>query len=542
MRGLMMNFPLTVSHFLERAGELFTEQEILSRRPDRSFVHHTYGDFHRRAKRLASALHRFGIRHGDRIATLMWNHSGHLEAYFGVPAAGAVVHPLNLRLHPDEIAFIANHARDRVLIVDDVLLPIFEKLRGKTRFEPVIVTSFGGSKPSNEFLCYEDFLASGTDDFQPAEVDENDAAAMCFTSGTTGQSKGVVYSHRALVLHSLTEALPDAINLSSHSVVFPISPMFHANAWGMPWSCVMVGAKLILPGPHLDAESVLDTMEAEGVTHSCAVPTVWMGVKAALDKEPSRWKFPHPISILCGGTAPPAALMQSLERSNLRLIHAWGMTETAPLATVASLKPHMATWPEEKQMEKRATQGMATPLVEIRIMRPEGKAPHDGQTPGEIEIRGPWIASSYFECSNQQHRWTADGWFKTGDIATIDSDGYVKIVDRSKDLIKSGGEWISSVDLENMLVAHPAVREAAVIGVPHPKWQERPLAVVVLKEGAVASPEELRTFLSQKFAKWQLPDAFAFVNELPHTSVGKLLKMKLREEYKTWNWTEDQVR
>jgi fatty-acyl-CoA synthase len=412
--------------------------------------------------------------------------------------------------------------------LDDVLLPIFEKFRSKTRFAHVIMTSFGACQASSEFLSYEDFLASGADDFHPADVDEDDAAAMCFTSGTTGPSKAVVYSHRALVLHSLTQALPDVMNLSTHSVVFPISPMFHANAWGMPWSCVMVGAKLILPGPHLDAESVLDTMEAEGVTHSCAVPTVWMGVEAALEKEPSRWKFPHPVTILCGGTAPPIALMRSLERSNLRLIHAWGMTETAPLATVASLKPKMMNWPQERQMEKRATQGMATPFVEIRIMRPEGKAPHDGQTAGEIEIRGPWIASSYFECSNQQHRWTADGWFKTGDIATMDADGYVKIVDRSKDLIKSGGEWINPKEMEDIVGNLPAVALVAVIARADKKWGERPALVVEPQRDHALSEQLILEALRGKVPDWWLPDQVLFVERMPLAATGKIDKRKLR--------------
>jgi fatty-acyl-CoA synthase len=536
MRGLMMDFPLTVNHIFERAGRVFADSEIASRRPDRSMHRYTYGEFHQRAKQLASALVRAGLRGGDRVATLMWNHYGHLEAYFGVPFAGGVVHPLNVRLHPDEVAFIVNHAHDRFLLVDDVLLPIFEKIRDKTHFERVIVFSLGGSRDTGGFQDYEEFLASGLPDVRAAKVEENDAAAMCFTSGTTGQSKGVVYSHRALVLHSFGVALPDALSLSLRSVVFPVSPMFHANGWGLPWASVMLGARIVFPGICVDAETLLNTMVEESVTHSCGVPTVWLAVKAALEKEPARWKFPNPIRILCGGMAPPASLIRELGRSNLDLIQGWGMTETAPLATIGALKPKMTAAPEEQQLARRAMQGIPVPLVELRIMRPEGEVPHDGETPGEIEIRGPWIAADYFDAPDQQHRWTADGWFKTGDVGTIDPDGYMKIVDRSKDLIKSGGEWISSVDLENALVGHPAVREAAVIGVPHPKWQERPVAVVVLKEDAVARSEELREFLAGRFAKWQLPDAFVFVDELPHTSVGKLLKLRLRERYANWDW------
>ncbi|HTU33116.1 MAG TPA: long-chain fatty acid--CoA ligase [Candidatus Acidoferrum sp.] len=538
MRGSMMDFPLTVNHIFERAGRLFKDTEIASRRPDRSVHRYTYADFYLRGKQLASALVQCGLRHGDRVATLMWNHYGHLEAYFGVPFAGGVVHPLNLRLHPDELAFVVNHAGDRFLLVDDVLLPVFEKIRHKTKFERVIVFPFGGcGATAAEFQDYEDFLALEREDFRAAQVDENDAAAMCFTSGTTGQSQGVVYSHRSLVLHSFGVALPDAMNLSLSSVVFQVSPLFHANGWGLPWASVMLGARIVFPGIHLEAETLLNTLLEERITHCCGVPTVWLGVQATLEKAPARWQFPNPIRILCGGMAPPASLIRDLDRSNLHVVHGWGMTETTPLATIGALKPQMASLPEDRRVQKRAMQGMPMPLVELRIMRPDGEVANDGETPGEIEIRGPWIAASYFNSPGQQHRWTEDGWFKTGDVATIDSDGYMKIVDRSKDLIKSGGEWISSVDLENALVGHPAVREAAVIGVPHPKWQERPIAVVVLKDGAAASPGELCGFLARRFAKWQLPDAFVFVQELPHTSVGKLLKMKLREQYANWSWS-----
>ncbi len=538
MRGSMMDFPLTVNHIFDRAGQIFADSEIVSRRPDRSMHRYTYADFYRRGKQLASALVRAGLRSGDRVATLMWNHYAHLEAYFAAPYAGGVVHPLNLRLHPDELAFVANHARDRFLLVDDVLSPVFEKIRDKTNFDRVVVFRFGAcGTTAPEFQDYEAFLASGSEDFSASDVDENDAAAMCFTSGTTGQSKGVVYSHRALVLHSFAVALPDAMNLSLRSTVFPVSPMFHANGWGLPWACVMLGSRILFPGIHVDPETVLDTMIEEKVTHCCGVPTVWLGVQSALDKEPARWKFPHPVRILCGGMAPPASLIRDLDRSNLHLVHGWGMTETTPLATIGALKSNMTASPAEEQVRRRAMQGIPVPFVELRIMRPEGEVPHDGETPGEIEIRGPWIAASYFDCPDDQHRWTPDGWFKTGDVATIDREGYMRIVDRSKDLIKSGGEWISSVDLENMLVGHPAVREAAVIGLPHPKWQERPLAVVALKENAAATAEDLRAFLAQRFAKWQLPDAFVFVQELPHTSVGKLFKLKLREQYASWQWS-----
>ncbi len=537
----MMDFPLTLPTLLERADKLFSRVEIVSRRPDRSIARTCYGDFYRRTRRLASALTTLGMQPGDRIASMMWNHSGHLEAFFGVPCAGGILHTLNLRLHPHEIASIARHAGDRFLIIDDVLLPTYEKFRQDFSFERVIVAPYGCGEVPHDFLNYEQLLAEASDDFQYPQLDENDGAAMCFTSGTTGFSKGVIYSHRAIVLHSFAEAMVDSFGVSHHDTVLPVAPMFHANAWGLPYSCVMTGARLILPGPHVDAESVLDLIEQEHVTIACGVPTVWLGVLYALEKNPGRWKFPSPVSIVCGGTAPPVRLMRALDKHNLRIMHLWGMTETTPLATVGRLKRHMRDWTEDQRYEVRGKQGWPAPFIELRVMRPgvEGKeveAPRDGETPGELEVRGPWVAGSYYNAPDQAHRWTEDGWFKTGDVATMDDEGFIKIVDRAKDLVKSGGEWISSVDLENTLMGHPAVKEAAVVGVPHPKWQERPLAAVVLKEGATATPEELREFLGKSHAKWQLPDAFVFLPEIPRTSVGKFKKTALREQFANWNW------
>jgi fatty-acyl-CoA synthase len=543
MRGTMMDFPLTLPTLLERAGKLFARVEIMSRRPDRSVARTTYGDFYRRARRLSSALTKLGLQPGDRVASMMWNHAGHLEAFFGVPCAGGILHTLNLRLHPHEIAAIAKHAGDRFLIVDDVLLPVYETFRKDAPFERVIVVPYGGADVPEGFLNYEALLAEANDDFQYPKMDENDGAAMCFTSGTTGFSKGVIYSHRALVLHSFASAMADSFGISNHDTVLPVAPMFHANAWGLPFTCVMTGARLVLPGPNVDAESVLDLIEQERVTVACGVPTVWLAVLYALEKNPGRWKFSLPVRIVCGGTAPPVRLMRALDKHGLHIMHLWGMTETTPIATVGRLKAHMRDWTEDEQYEVRSKQGWPIPFVELRVMCPsdtsEGKtieAPRDGETPGELEVRGPWVAGSYYQAPNEAHRWTADGWFKTGDVATMDSEGFIKIVDRAKDLVKSGGEWISSVDLENTLMGHPAVKEAAVVGVPHPKWQERPLAAVVLKDGAQATPEELRAFLAKSFAKWQLPDAFVFLTEIPRTSVGKFKKIALREQFANWKW------
>jgi fatty-acyl-CoA synthase len=544
MRGTMMDYPLTLPAMLERAGKLFARVEIVSRRPDRSIVRTNYGDLYRRARRLASALTKLGLRPGDRVASMMWNHSGHLEAFFGVPSAGGILHTLNLRLHPHEIAAIAKHAGDRFLLLDDVLLPNYETFCEGATFERVIVVPYGGGIIPDGFLNYEELLAQVSDDFTYPKIDENDGAAMCFTSGTTGFSKGVIYSHRALVLHSFAEAMADSFALSHDDSVLPVAPMFHANAWGIPYTAVMTGARLILPGPNVDAESILDLLEQEHVTCACGVPTVWLSVLYALEKNPGRWKFSSPVRILCGGTAPPVRLMRALDKHNLHILHLWGMTETTPLATLGKLKRHMRDWPEDSQYEVRGKQGWPAPFVDLRVMRPdspEGKdaeAPWDGETPGELEIRGPWIAASYYNAPDQAHRWTEDGWFKTGDVATIDSEGIVKIVDRAKDLVKSGGEWISSVDLENTLMGHPAVKEAAVVGIPHPKWQERPLAAIVLNDGAKVTPEELREFLGKSFAKWQLPDAFVFLDAIPRTSVGKFKKTALREQFANWNWEQ----
>jgi fatty-acyl-CoA synthase len=473
---------------------------------------------------------------------MMWNHSGHLEAFFGVPSAGGILHTLNLRLHPHEIAAIVNHAADRFLLIDDVLLPTFEKFRASVSFERVIVVPYCGAGGLEGSANYEELLAGASEDFQYPAIDEDDGAAMCFTSGTTGNSKGVLYSHRALVLHSFAELAVDSFAISHHDTVLPVAPMFHANAWGLPYSCTMAGARLILPGPNVDAESVLDLISQEHVTIACGVPTVWLGVLEALEKNLGRWKFSWPIRIVIGGTAPPERLIRALDQHGLHILHLWGMTETTPVATVGKLKRHMLDWSLDQQYEVRSKQGWPTPFVELRVMRPEGaegkcvEAPRDGISPGELEVRGPWVAASYYKAPDQAHRWTEDGWFKTGDVATIDDEGFVKIVDRAKDLVKSGGEWISSVDIENTLMGHPAVKEAAVVGVPHPKWQERPLAVVVLKDGAQASPEELRAFLAQFFAKWQLPDAFVFLEALPRTSVGKFKKIALREQFANWSW------
>lgn len=533
MNGTMMRSPLVLSSLLERAERLYGKVEIVSRLPDLSLHRYHYSDFYRRARQLAEALQDAGLRRGERVASLMWNHYAHLEAYFGVPAAGGVLHMVNLRLHPDDIAFIMNHAEDRFLIIDDVLLPLYEQLKGRVNLERVFVVPLTNAPVPNEYESYEDFLATAKGDFHYPDLDENEAAGMCYTSGTTGKPKGVVYSHRAIVLHSLVSAMADTLALSQRDTATPVVPMFHVNAWGIPFTAVLVGAKLAFPGPHLDPINLLNLFEEEKVTFTAGVPTIWLGILQALEKEPERWQL-QSMRMAVGGSSAPEGMIKAFDRFGLRVVHAWGMTETTPLGTVSNIKSTLEDLSEEEKYDLRAKQGLPVPLIEARIFGDAGEAPWDGKTMGELEVRGPWVASSYYNMPNSDS-FTEDGWFRTQDVATIDPEGYMKITDRTKDLIKSGGEWISSVDLENALMGHPAVAEAAVIAVPHPKWQERPLAAVVLKKDAKASEEDLRAYLEPKFAKWWLPDGFVFLDEIPRTSSGKFLKAKLREQFKVWN-------
>ena len=531
MNSTMMDFPLTLPHILKRAGTLFQQEEIVTRMPDKSLHRYTYGDFYRRARLLASALQKAGLQRGDRVATLSWNTYAHLECYFGIPVSGGVLHPLNLRLHPSDIAYIANHAGDKFLIIDDVLLKLYEAIKDHVKFEKVIVVPLTGQPVPEGLISYEDFLATGDSSFDYPDLGESEALGMCYTSGTTGKPKGVVYSHRSIVLHALGSALPDALNLSGQDALLPVVPMFHVMAWGLPFTATMMGTKLVMPGPHLDAVSLLDLYEGEQVNKTAGVPTIWMGVLQALQKEPNRWKL-QKMEMVVGGSAAPEAMIRAFDQFGLTVLHAWGMTETSPLGSTSRVKRGLKG-DLETEYGYRAKQGLPSPLVELRASSENGIVPWDGVTLGELEVRGAWVAGSYYNLEAESDKWTADGWFRTGDVVAIDPEGYIRIADRTKDLIKSGGEWISSIDLENALMAHPAVKEAAVIAIPDPKWDERPLAAVVLKEGAQATSDELRAFLEPQFAKWWLPDGYVFVAEIPRTSTGKFMKAQLREQFKS---------
>ncbi len=538
----MMDYPLTISAIVRRTETLFGDRRVVSRRPDRSISRATYTDVIGRARRLAVVLQQLGVKPGDRVATLAWNSQEHLESYLGIPLMGAVLHTLNLRLHPDELTYIANDAADRVLIVDESLLPLYEKFGRATSIERVLVIRSGASRqprgdsPSDQdlWMDYETAIA----DADPARfvepvLDEQMAAAMCYTSGTTGRPKGVVYSHRAIVLHSLGEGLVDTLGIGERDTVLPIVPMFHVNAWGIPFACALFGAGQVFAGAHLDALSVAELLETERVTLTAGVPTVFLSLLQYLDQHPGAHDLRSLRAVVIGGSAASRSMIRDFEeRHGLKVVHAWGMTEMTPIGALCNLPSALADAPPDVQLRHRGKQGMPLPFVEIRSMTGTGFAPWDGETMGELEVRGPWVAAQYYNVEGPDDRFTADGWFRTGDIVTIDAGGCIELTDRVKDLVKSGGEWISSVALETALMDHPAVAEAAVVAVPHPKWDERPLAVVVLKAGKTATAADLVEFLAAHFPKWWLPDAIEFAAEIARTSVGKFKKSVLREHYR----------
>jgi fatty-acyl-CoA synthase len=535
----MSDYQLTLPAILKRAEKLYDKKEIVTRNPDKSFHRYTYADFVRRSKKLAVALGELGLEKSDRIVTLAWNTYQHLEAYFGVPSAGLVLHTLNPRLSYNDLAYIINHAEDRVLLIDETLVELLDGFRDDVNLEHIFVFCADGSAPEG-LESYEDLLESADEaDFEYPDPDENDAVALCYTSGTTGRPKGSLYSHRSICLHSMALATADGMALREQDVTLPVVPMFHVNAWGIPFASTMVGAKQVMPGPHLDPQSLLEDFEQERVTFTAGVPTVFLGILQALDEDPEAYDLSSIRSMVVGGSAAPESMIRGYkERHGLSVVHAWGMTETDPVATICHLDSELLEAPKDEQYRQLAKQGRPLPFIEIRAHGDEDLIPWDGETMGELEVRGPWVSRSYYNTSEGDEKFTEDGWFTTGDIVTIGPDGYIEVRDRDKDLVKSGGEWISSVDLENALMGHEAVSEAAVIAIPHEKWDERPLAVVVLKEGADATPEELLSHLEGDFAKWQLPDAVEFVDEIPQTATGKFLKMKLREQFQDYQFAQ----
>lgn len=533
----MMDTPLLLTGFLKRAERYFPEKLIISRTSNTMTHRIPYKEYVKRTRKLADALTKLGMTHGTKVGSFAWNHHRHLEAYFAVPCSGAILHMINIRLAPEHIIYVINHAEDEILLIDGDLFPLVEKaLPYLKTVKHIVVMQDGFEAPESSFAnvySYEQLLAEASDEFVfPEDLDENTPAGMCYTSATTGMPKGVVYTHRSLVLHSLTLGLKDTLGLCEADVIMPVVPMFHVNAWGMPFAAVNFGITQVMPGPMFTPALLLDLIEQEKVTATAGVPTIWLGVLAEQEANPRDLSSLR--SVVCGGSASPKGLIRAFENKlGIPFIVGYGMTETSPIVSLSNFTTWMEDWDYEEKLELRATQGLTVPLIETDVVNENGSVPWDGQTMGELRIRGPWIAKEYYKDERTAEAFR-DGWLYTGDIAVFTKEGYIKITDRTKDLIKSGGEWISSVDLENGLMTHPAVFEAAVIAMPHPKWQERPLACVVLKEGASATKEDLIASLEADFAKWWLPDDVVFLNEIPKTSVGKFLKTKLREDLKNY--------
>jgi fatty-acyl-CoA synthase len=537
LMGQMMNQPLLISRIIEFAARHYGATEIVSRRVEGDMHRYTWRDCHARAKQLANALGALGVGMGDRVATLAWNGYRHLEAYYAVSGSGAVLHTINPRLHPEQIAYIVNHAEDQYLFFDLTFLPLVEAIAPLCKgVRGWVLMADADRLPAEtkipNLLGYEALLAAQPAHFEWPLFDENSAATLCYTSGTTGNPKGALYSHRSTVLHAYGSAMPNALDVSARDTVLPVVPMFHVNAWGLPYSVPLSGAKLVFPGCALDGKSVYELFEAEGVTFSAGVPTVWLGLINYAQQ--NKLKFSTFRRTVIGGSACPPAMMDTLiDEFGVQVVHAWGMTEMSPLGTACGLLERHTHLPREEQRKVLRKQGHAIYGVDMRIVDDEGQElPWDGKTYGHLQVRGPWVISSYFK--HEGGEVLDRGWFPTGDVATIDEDGFMQITDRSKDVIKSGGEWIGTIDLENIAVAHPAVMQAACIGIRHPKWDERPLLVVVCRPGMEVSREELLGFFEGKIAKWWMPDDVVFVEALPVGGTGKIQKNKLREQFKDY--------
>ncbi len=535
MLGQMMNYPLTVQSIIEYGNRVFPHKEIVSKMPDGSWHRYTNAEMYKRTKRLASALiSRLGIQPGDRVATFAWNHYQHFELYFAIPGVGAVCHPLNIRLSPEQIEFIVNHAEDKVVFLDASLIKLFEPFASglKTVKHIVLMNSSRYLQTSlPNILFYEDLIAEGKEDFNWVEVDENEACGMCYTSGTTGNPKGVLYSHRSTYLHAITSISPNVANVSSKDRFLSICPMFHAMAWGSPFMSLLAGTDTVMPSKHLQPAPLIEILLKEKITVANGVPTIWMGIYDELKRNPPKEKL-HLREYMVGGSAFPAGYIRNFEKDfGIYCFHAWGMTETSPVVTASRLQAHHEKLSDEEKIKIKSKQGIEMPGVEIRVVNEDGTiAPRDGKTVGEFEVRGHWVISSYFKMNIDKSH-SDDGWFRTGDVGTIDEFGYMEITDRTKDLIKSGGEWISSVALETSLMSHPNVAEASVIAIPDEKWVEKPLACVVFKDGKSVTPKEFDDYLLKHFAKYQLPKEYLSVKEIPRTGVGKFDKKKMRKLY-----------
>jgi len=534
MLGLMQDWPLLVHKIIDHAALYHGDREVVTRTVEGPITRTNYREIAKRSRRVAHALDRAGFKLGDRIATLAWNTSRHIEAWYGIAGIGAVYHTLNPRLFPEQIAYIANHAEDQALFFDTTFAKIAEEIAAKVPSVRLFVALTDREHLPNikvpNLVAYEDFIADARDDFSWREFDENTACGLCYTSGTTGNPKGVLYSHRSNVIHSLMAAQADAMGVRNGDVILPVVPMFHANAWAIAFSAPFAGAKLVLPGPKLDGPSICELLTNEEVTMTAAVPTVWLAALQYLEE--SGKMLPHLKRVLIGGSACPRSMIETFEKKyDVQVTHAWGMTEMSPLGTIGSLKAKLADLPYEQKLDYKCKQGHPPFGVEMKIVDDENRElPRDGKAFGRLKVRGPAIAKGYFRGEGKD-AFDDEGWFDTGDVATLDPDGYMTITDRAKDVIKSGGEWISSIEIENIAVGHPDVAEAAVIGIYHPKWDERPLLIVVRKPGAKVERDDILRYLTGKIAKWWMPDDVVFVDEIPHTATGKIQKTVLRERY-----------